>query len=124
MRGTLHSPQRYFEGHLKTFGGGSGNSVRSGTAEHVSDEFDGLTHHIGEACSKAWLFKRLPVSCPSCPGWIQMAMETEALPVGLRFSIKISPHNTDVCDRPNPPLRVVRCSDMSGVECGVCSRRV
>jgi hypothetical protein len=33
-------------------GGGCRNSVRSGSGEHVSNEFYGLTHHIGEArCS-------------------------------------------------------------------------
>ena len=43
VRGTLNCPQRYLEGHLKTFGGGSRNSVRSGREEYVSNEFDGLT---------------------------------------------------------------------------------
>ena len=59
MRGTLHSAQRYLEGYLKTFGGSCRNSVRSGSGEHVSNEFDGLTHHISQARSKIRMFKRL-----------------------------------------------------------------
>jgi hypothetical protein len=67
VRGTLHSPQRYLEGCLKTFGSGGRNSVRSGSGKHVSNEFDGLTHHIGEARSKTWMFKR-------SNGWVPRAL--------------------------------------------------
>ena len=52
MRGMPHSPQRYLEGHLKTLGGGGRNSVRSGGREHIANELDGFTHHIGETRSK------------------------------------------------------------------------
>jgi hypothetical protein len=62
----LHSPQRYLEGCLKTFGSGGGNSVRSGSGEHVANEFDGLAHHIGEARSKARVFKRPNGSSQRC----------------------------------------------------------
>ena len=54
----MHSPQRYLESCLETFGSGGRNNLRSGSGKHVSNEFDGLAHHIGEACSKAWVFKR------------------------------------------------------------------
>ena len=57
MRGALHGPQRYLEGDLKTSGGGGRNSAPGGGGEHVSNEFDGLTHHIGEARSKTRMFK-------------------------------------------------------------------
>ena len=53
MRGTLHSPQRYLEGYLKTLGGGGRNNVRGRSGERVSNEFDGPTHHIGDTRSKA-----------------------------------------------------------------------
>src|SRR6266849_4749716 len=66
VRGTLHGPQRYLEGDLETFGGGCRNSVRSGRGEHVSNEFDGLTHHIGEPRSKTRMFKRLNGSSQRC----------------------------------------------------------
>ncbi len=56
--GTLHSPRRYLEGCLKTFASGGGNNVRSGSGKHLSNEFHGLAHYIGEARSKARVFKR------------------------------------------------------------------
>lgn len=59
MRSKLHSPQRYLEGQLKRFGSSGGNGVRSGSGEHVSNEFDRLTHHIGEARSQTRMFKQL-----------------------------------------------------------------
>src|ERR1700730_15569416 len=64
--GMLYSPQRYLEGHLKTLGGRGRNSVRSGSGEHVSNKFDGLTHHIGEARSKTPMFQRLNGSSQRC----------------------------------------------------------
>jgi hypothetical protein len=54
----LHSPQRYFEGCLKTFGSGGGDNLRSGSGKRVSNEFDGLANHIGETRSNARVFKR------------------------------------------------------------------
>jgi len=66
VRGTLHSPQRYLEGHFKTLGGGSRNGVRSGGGEHVANELDGLTHHIGEARSKTRMFERPNGSSQRC----------------------------------------------------------
>src|SRR5713101_3500209 len=66
VRGTLHRPQCYLEGDLETFGGSCRNRERSGSGEHVSDEFDGLTHHIGEPRSKTRMFKRLNGSSQRC----------------------------------------------------------
>jgi hypothetical protein len=62
----MHSPQRHLEGRLKAFGGGVGNSAPSGSWEHVSNEFDGLTHYIGEARGKTWMFKRPNGSSQRC----------------------------------------------------------
>ena len=59
----MHRPQRYLERCLKSFGGGGRNGVPGGSWKGVSDEFDGLTHHIGKACSKTRVFKRLNSSC-------------------------------------------------------------
>jgi hypothetical protein len=74
----LHSPQRYLEGHLKTLGGGGRNSVRSGSGEHVSNEFDGLAHHIGEARSKTRMFKRQNGSSQHCQVFRRHALQVQS----------------------------------------------
>ena len=66
MRGPLHSPQRYLEGYLKAFRGGSRNGVRSGRRAHASNEFDGLTHHVAKARNKTRMSKRSNGSSQRC----------------------------------------------------------
>ena len=110
MRGMLYSPQRYLEGHLKTLGGRGRNSVRSGSGEHISNKFDGLTHHIGEARSKTRMFQRLNGSSQRCQVFRCHARQVQSNGQRLSFNshlnprasgMTISPHSTDVCDRPN-----------------------
>jgi hypothetical protein len=53
----------YLERCLKSFGGGGRDGVPGWSWKGISDEFDGLTHHIGKARSKTRMFKRLNSSC-------------------------------------------------------------
>jgi hypothetical protein len=57
-------------------------SVRSGGGEHVANELDGLTHHIGEARSKTRMFER-----PNAPR--NAARSSGAIPVKPNPSVSI-----------------------------------
>ena len=85
----MHGPQRYFQSQLKSFGRCRCNRPRSGSGEHISNEFDGLPHHIGEAHGETRMFQGPDRSSQRCQIFWCYARQVQSHRATPRFSIRM-----------------------------------